>query len=202
MASSTTPRLAPMWPPVTEQHSIIRSRISRASTGSWSRRRPLRSAGEAMPVRRDMGGSYWLSSRTSGHNIVRQRAQRARRDAGAGEVCDGPLRVPLRLGAGALDAQHPHVGRLGERLIATRGLAELSAGTGGIEHVVGNLESETDLLSVPTERLDRRRVGPRRQPAQGARGPDESAGLAPMDVHQLGQVQEPAFGLEVEPLAA
>ena len=54
IVSSTTPRPAPMWPPVREQTSTRRARISSASVRSSSRVRARRSAGESMRSRRDM----------------------------------------------------------------------------------------------------------------------------------------------------
>ena len=50
--SSTTPRLAPMCPPVCETQSMSRSRTSWASWGSCSRGMRLRSAGDLMVDRR------------------------------------------------------------------------------------------------------------------------------------------------------
>jgi hypothetical protein len=53
--------LAPMCPPVCEQPSIRRSRISAASWGSWSRRRRFRSAGPWMEASRDISQEFLVT---------------------------------------------------------------------------------------------------------------------------------------------
>ena len=57
----------------------------------------------------------------------------------------------------------------------------------------------------PRRRRSARRPGRRRlrrDAAQGARGPDQRPGLAPVDRHELRQGERPPLGLEVEPLPA
>src|ERR1043166_4734487 len=153
-----------------------------------------------MPARSAIGCRV-KGSGASPHNITGEGFQGPARDAPPAELRAGGFGVAERLTLGLGHTEHAHVRRLGEARVAAGGLAELLAGPGRVEQVVGDLEREADLATVRREH--------RRQVAAGARGEaahettrfDERAGLAPVDTDQLGQAELAAFRLEIEPLA-
>ena len=170
-----------MWPPVMRDSTRSAARGSpAASWGSWSRRRRLRSAGPWMAASRDMG--HGQESGQARHNILRQclRARAAEAIPRRAPRCatGRARRQAARASArAALDAQQLHVGRLGERRVPAGGLAQLVAGGGGVEHVVGDLEGEPDVLrrsrcsasTAGRRRLGRQRRRARRRPGSARR---------------------------------
>src|SRR5688572_14306439 len=147
-----------MWPPVTEQQSMRRARISLASWGSCSRLRRLRSAGLWMESSKCMcpvsAIGYQLSARSAADRRPTPR--------------DGLAGMPPGFQPGTVHPQHAHVGGLGQLPVAAGGLAELVAGGGGVEHVVRDLEGESDLLAEAAERVEHRRAGTRGAAAEHA----------------------------------
>src|SRR4030095_11441722 len=115
------------------------------------------------------------------YNILRQRLQRARRETGPLQVFDCPVRQASRLFPGPFYTQQTDIGRLGKRRVAAGGLAELGTRGRGVEHVVGNLEGESDVLPVGAECVDGGRRGLGRQRAPDARGTNQRARLALVD---------------------
>src|SRR6266481_3083887 len=66
----------------------------------------------------------------------------------------GLRRQPFCLGAGRADAQQRHKRRFGVRRVLSGGLSELIGGSRGIEHIVGDLKSESDRVAISTQRFD------------------------------------------------
>src|SRR6266545_3363012 len=92
-----------------------------------------------------MTASYRL--RAPRYNILGQGPQRRRGNACRTEVFDRSSGQALGLLPRAVDPEQAHVGRLGELRVAPGGLAQLFAGSRGIEHVVGHLKGEPDIAA-------------------------------------------------------
>src|SRR5215217_5788299 len=88
------------------------------------------------------------------YNISRQGSQRVRRDGGTLEVSHCPVGQLPGLRPCAIYPQQCHIGGLGELDITPRRLAQLLAGTGGVEHVVRNLKREPDIFAVSRESFE------------------------------------------------
>src|SRR5688500_10239912 len=101
MVSSTTPSPAPIWPPVREQTSTSRSRISTARAFSSSRDRVRRSAGDSMRFKTDMAS---LKLRTSCGDETGQRLQMGAAELPLVQEVHGVLDQGLGAGSGCL---HP-----------------------------------------------------------------------------------------------
>src|SRR5690242_11068923 len=109
MVSSTTPRPAPMCPPVREQTSTIRLRSSSARARSSSRENERRSAGESIRSRRDMaaGNLRGALDGEAGDEVERGGEEPDVVERGAGFVHEGD-RAPTRSG----DPQQRRIGAL------------------------------------------------------------------------------------------
>src|SRR5436309_9867585 len=98
----------------------------------------------------------------------------------------GLRRQPFRLGAGRADTQQRHKGRFGVRRVLSGRLAELIGGSRGVEHIVGDLKSESDGVAVGPKPFDviATDVVARGQTTDYARSRDQRAGLAAMHLLQ------------------
>src|SRR5467141_4869434 len=92
----------------------------------------------------------------------------------------GLRRQSFRLSAGCADAQQRHKRRFGVRRVLSGRLSELIGGSRGVEHIVGDLESEPDRVAIGTQRFDviATDVVARGQAADYTRSLDQRAGLS------------------------
>src|SRR5688500_6065536 len=154
--SSTTPRPAPMCPPVREQTSIRRSRTAVDSSRSSSRDIPFRSAGERTRSRMDIGTRVRRRNmlRTPFHDVAGEALETGGEPAGVAQRRTPVLHLRVRALAGSFYTKQCRIGAFPEGVVAPRGLPDLVASRRYIEEVVGNLEGQADRAAVPVQSLD------------------------------------------------
>src|SRR5690349_18271546 len=199
MVSSTTPRPAPICPPVREQTSTMRSRSSSASVRSSSRDSERRSAGESIRSRSDMatGNLRGALDREAGNELERWGQQPDSRQCGAALLHQGLRAVPC--------PGHPQKGRicaLAKGDVAAGRLSKLIGGRGDVEDVVGDLEGESDGRTIGGQRGDAFVGGRGGAAAQRGGGRDQRTRLGAMNPFELTELQRTTLPLEVEQLAA
>jgi hypothetical protein len=117
-------------------------------------------------------------------------------------MSDGPVNQALGLCASPLDAQETDVGGFCQLSVATGRLAQLFTRSRGVEHVVGYLKSESNVLSICRQRLEPASGCLSSHPAQGAGSSDQRSRFSSVDLDQVSEWEPAAFGLQVEPLPA
>jgi len=117
-------------------------------------------------------------------------------------VSDRPVNQALGLCASPLDAQETDVGGFCQLRIATGWLAQLFTRSRGVEHVVGYLKSESNVLSICCQRLKPGHGCLSSHPPKRTGSSDQRSRFSSVDLDQVRQREPAALGLQVKPLPA
>jgi hypothetical protein len=130
--------------------------------------------------------------------------QRARPRRRRQPVERGVRLLPQRLGPlpGRRQPERRDIGRLALLGVLARGLAEFVRALRHVEHVVDDLERQSDRAAVDLERRCNRRIETTRAGAHPHRGGEQRAGLHPVHPLEFFERQRAADRGEVERLAA